>query len=131
MGLSFGGTMTTFLSAVDERIGASDIICYVTPWKHFAYDRHNFCGSQIMPGLYHYADVPDVAGLIAPRPLLMEAGLQDTCFEWHAVKQGHPQVRRIYRAAGSEDKLEFDVFEGGHAFSGARAFDFFDKHLKP
>ena len=130
MGLSFGGTMTTFLTVVEERIKAADIICYVTPWKHFAYDRHNFCGSQIVPGLYEYADVPDVAGMIAPRPLLIEAGLADTCFEWDAVKLGHPQVRKIYGAAGCEDKLQFDVFPGAHAFSGGKAFDFFDKYLK-
>lgn len=130
MGLSFGGTMTTFVTVLDERIRCADIICYVTPWQHFAYDKAQFCGSQIVPGLYEFADVPDVAGAIAPRPLLMEAGTQDTCFEYHAVKNGHEQVRRIYEAAGCADRLQIDVFEGGHAFNGALAFDFFDRYLK-
>ena len=130
MGLSQGGTMTTFVTAMDQRIRAADIICYVTPWRHFAYERHNFCGSQIIPGLYHYADVPDVAGLIAPRPLLMEAGLYDDCFEYRAVKQGHKQVKRIYRAAGCADRLHIEVFPGAHAFAGGKAFEFFDTYLK-
>jgi len=130
MGLSLGGTMTTFVTAMDERIRCADIICYVTPWQHFAYERHNFCGSQIIPGLYHYADVADIAGLIAPRPLLMEAGLYDTCFEYRAVKHAHKQVKRIYRAAGCADRLHIEVFPGPHAFAGGKAFEFFDTYLK-
>jgi len=130
MGLSFGGTMTTFVTAMDERVRAADIICYVTPWWHFAYERHNFCGSQIIPGLYEYADVPDVAGLIAPRPLLLEAGLEDTCFEYRAVKHAHVQVKAIYRAAGCADRLHIEVFPGGHAFAGGQAFEFFDRYLR-
>ncbi|RLE08459.1 hypothetical protein DRJ00_06240 [Candidatus Aerophobetes bacterium] len=130
MGLSFGGTMTTYISALDERIKAADIICYLTTTRHYAIETANFCGSQFVPYLYRYADVADIAGLIAPRPLLVESGVNDTCFKFDSARKAHEHLKRIYEAAGAGDKLEFDIFLGEHSFSGKKAFSFFDKYLK-
>ncbi len=130
MGLSFGGTMTTYISALDERIKAADIICYLTTTRHYAIETPNFCGSQFVPYLYKYADVADVAGLIAPRPLLVESGVNDTCFNFEFSRKAHKQLKRIYEVAGTRDRLEFDIFLGEHSFAGNKAFSFFDKYLK-
>ena len=129
MGLSQGGTMTTFTSAVEPRIKAVDIICYVNPWRGFAVERANFCGSQMVPGLMRYLDTDDIAGLIAPRPLLMEMGIFDNCFYIEDTLAGYEGVRRIYRAAGAEDRLWADIFPGPHSFGGNKAFEFFRKYL--
>ncbi|MDG0813596.1 hypothetical protein [Cohnella rhizosphaerae] len=72
--------MTTFAAAVDRRIKAADIIGYINSWEGFAIDRANFCGSQILPDIFRFFDVDDIAGLIAPRPLLIEMGIHDDCF---------------------------------------------------
>ncbi len=130
MGLSFGGTMTTYISALDERVKAADIICYLTTTRHYAVETANFCGSQFVPYLYKYADVADIAGLIAPRPLLVESGINDTCFQFEFTKQAHKHLKNIYDAAGVSPNLEFDIFMGEHSFAGNKAFSFFDKHLK-
>src|SRR5438876_1265652 len=58
MGLSFGGTMTTWLALIDERIRAADIICYSDRFASFAMARANFCGSQITSGPFDLCDVP-------------------------------------------------------------------------
>ncbi len=129
MGLSQGGTMTTFTAALEPRIKAADIIGYVNPFAAFGIDRANFCGSQILPNLYQYLDAPDVAGLIAPRPLLIEMGTADSCFFFQDLWQGYEQVRRIYGAADAADALVADVHAGAHAFAGNLAFSFFRKHL--
>lgn len=130
MGLSFGGTMTTYISALDERIKAADIICYLTTTRHYAIETANFCGAQFVPHLYKYADVADIAGLIAPRPLLIESGVNDTCFKFESAREAHRQLRRIYKAADAENKLGFDIFLGEHSFAGNKAFSFFDKYLR-
>ena len=127
MGLSFGGTMTTYISALDERIKAADIICYLTTTRHYAIETPNFCGSQFVPYLYKYADV---AGLIAPSSLLVESGVNDTCFKFKFSRKAHIQLKRIYEAAGTKDRLEFDIFLGEHSFAGNKAFSFFNKHLR-
>lgn len=129
MGLSYGGTMTTFATAVEPRIKAADIIGYVNPFAAFAVGEANFCGSQMVPNLYRYFDTYDVAGLIAPRPLLIEMGLYDKCFYFDDLKKGFDEVKAIYTAAGAEDKLDSDIHPHGHAFSGAKAERFFKENL--
>lgn len=129
MGLSFGGTMATYLTLLDERIKAGDIICYATTTLHYAINRPNFCGSQIVPGLYKYADIGDVIAAICPKPLLIESGANDTCFWIHSAVEAHKKVQSAYRVAGEEDKLWIEIFPGGHSFSGKMAFKFFEKYL--
>ena len=129
MGLSQGGTMTTFTSAVEPRIKAADIIGYVNPWYEFGIKRANFCGSQIVPEVYKYFDVHDIAGLIAPRPLLIEMGIYDDCFYIQDLLKGFEGVRKIYKAADSEEMLHKDVYPCSHAFIGHKAFQFFRDYL--
>jgi hypothetical protein len=129
MGLSQGGTMTTFTTATEPRIKAADIIGYVNPWREFGMKRENFCGSQIVPGIYRYFDTHDIAGLIAPRPLLLEMGIYDSCFRIEDMLMGYEGVKRIYEAAGVPDRLWADVHPGPHAFAGNKAFEFFARYL--
>lgn len=130
MGLSFGGTMTTYLTLLDDRVRCADIICYATTTEHYAINRANFCGSQLVPNLYQYADVGDVIAAICPKPLLIESSSGDTCFWLDSAKKVHETVRKAYRAAGASQNLWIEVFEGEHSFSGRRAFQFFDTFLK-
>ena len=129
MGLSQGGTMTTFTTAAEPRIKAADIIGYVNPWLRFAIGRSQFCGSQFVPGIHRWLDTDDIAGLIAPRPLLLEMGIYDDCFPIQDLLAGYEGVRRIYRAAGCEDRLWADIFPGPHGFGGNKTFEFFKKFL--
>jgi len=130
MGLSFGGTMTTWMSIVDERIKAADIICYSDRFADFGMRDVNFCGSQITPGLYALCDVPDLHGLIAPRPLLVEIGVHDNCFRIESAMSCFHEVERIYSAAGVRERLELDLFGGGHGWGGNRSVAFFGRYLK-
>jgi len=130
MGLSQGGTMTTFVSAIEPRIVAADIMGYINPWEEFAFDRANFCGSQIVPSIYAWFDTDDLAGLIAPRPLLLDMGIYDDCFYIHDLLKGYEGVKRIYEAAGVADRLWTDIHPHGHGFGGVeRAAEFFGKYL--
>ncbi|MCM8810411.1 MAG: alpha/beta hydrolase family protein [Candidatus Omnitrophica bacterium] len=129
MGLSFGGTMTTYLTLLDDRIKAGDIICYATTTLHYAIERPNFCGSQIVPFLYKYADVGDVIAAICPKPLLIESGANDTCFWIHSAKKAHEKVIKAYKIANASENLWIEIFAGEHAFSGNLAFKFFNKFL--
>jgi hypothetical protein len=129
MGLSQGGTMTTFATAAEPRIKCADIIGYLNPWERFGVNRANFCGSQIVPYCYRWFDTHDIAGLIAPRPLLVEAGVHDRCFFIEDQLVSIEALKKIYAAAGAEDDLWVDVHPGPHAFAGNRAFDFFAQYL--
>jgi len=130
MGLSQGGTITTFSAALEPRFKAADISGYVNSWRGFGIARANFCGSQVVPEVFRWLDVPDIAGLIAPRPLLIEMGVNEDCFEFEDLRRGYQDVERIYTAAGVTDALHADIHKRNHAFAGGRAFGFFDKHLR-
>ncbi len=129
MGLSQGGTQTTFSTAVEPRIKCADVIGYASPWYDFCTTRGNICGSQVVPSILKYLDTHDIQGLIAPRPLLIEAGIHDLCFPIEDQLKSVRAVQRIYEAAGAADDFWVDVHPAGHAFAANKAFEFFDKYL--
>jgi dienelactone hydrolase len=132
VGLSFGGTMATYLTVLDERIVASDVVCYLSTVRHDALTmrgRGNFCGTQFLRDLLTFGDISTIAGLIAPRPLLVEIAEQDDCFVLPDALRCYQDVAQVYAAAGATDRLQLDVFPGPHAFGGRQAFAFFDHWL--
>lgn len=129
MGMSQGGTITAFTSAVEPRIRAADVIAYINPFASFGVHRGNFCGSQILPEIFKWMDTDDVGGLIAPRYLMLEMGTADTCFYFQDMWKGYLHVKEIYEAAGVPDRLWTDIHEGSHAFGGRQAEAFFAKAL--
>jgi dienelactone hydrolase len=128
VGVSFGGTMTTYLTALDRRIKVGVISCYLSTIAN-GLTRTNFCGAQYMPELRLNGDIPEVALLAAPKPLLAEVGERDKCFELEDAKAACERVKAGYVAAGVPDRFDVDLFPGEHEFSGRKAFDWFEKWL--
>jgi dienelactone hydrolase len=129
MGLSGGGTMTTWTALTDSRMKATEIICYSDLWAAFGIRDINYCGMQVAPGLYKLVDLPDLQGLIAPRPLLIDIGAYDDCFKSDTALECFHQLEKIYEAAGAREKLELDLFPDNHAWGGNKSVEFFEKHL--
>ena len=129
MGLSGGGTMTLWMTLCDDRFIAAEIICYSDLWPYFGFRDINYCGMQVTPGLFRLVDLPDLQGLIAPRPLLIDIGANDTCFRVDTSMACFKRLEKIYEAAGSRDMLELDLHPGEHGWGGNFSKDFFYKHL--
>jgi len=129
-GLSYGGTMTLFTAALDERVKAAVISCYLNEYGSYAIELGNFCGSQTVPSLLEYGEMADVAALIAPRPLLIEMGRLDDGFPIEHSRRAYQHLQRAYRVAGAADRIACDEFDGGHQFSGRLAFDWMDRWLR-
>jgi dienelactone hydrolase len=128
MGISGGGTVTTFTSVLDDRVKAVVISGYVNTFKASILSIHH-CVDNYVPGLVRHAEMPDIVGLIAPRPLLVEAGTIDPIFPIQAVQEALEQIGRIYRLLGQEDLLDSDIFEGDHRISGRKAYDWLSRCL--
>jgi hypothetical protein len=129
MGLSGGGTLALWSALCDERFGAVEIICYSDLWAHFGFRDLNYCGMQVAPGLFKLVDLPDLQGLLAPRPLLVDIGAYDTCFKIDTAMACFERVRAIYDAASAADRLELDLFPGEHGWGGNKSVAFFREHL--
>ncbi len=131
MGCSFGGTMTTYISALDRRVKASVIVCYLSTLIDALNDRGrgNTCGSQFMFGLRGAGDIADVAGLIAPRACMVQIGSEDTCFIESDALAAFGQLERIYAAADQKARLVLDHFQGEHEINLASGIDFLKARL--
>ncbi|MBM7789664.1 dienelactone hydrolase family protein [Tenggerimyces flavus] len=130
VGLSGGGTLTLWSALLDERLRAAEIVCYSDLFADFAYRDANYCGSQVTPGLYELVDVPDLQGLLAPLPLLVDIGAHDECFLVDSALACHQRVREIYAAAGAAERLELNLFAGGHRFDPHGSAEFFARALE-
>jgi dienelactone hydrolase len=128
-GLSYGGTCTLFLAALDLRVKAAIVSGYFSSWRAAHKVPWNMCGSQVMPGQLGRLEHVDLGALIAPRPLLVESGIEDLIFPVDAARASVAQLAGIYAHLGAAGALEHDVFEGEHQWHGARAADFFGSNL--
>jgi len=128
VGLSLGAQLTTYLAGLDERVKVVCISGFLTYIRDaLLSERH--CNCVYDPGLVKYAESVDLAGLIAPRPILIEAGARDPGFPVASAREAVEELRGIYAVFGAEDAVDVDVFDGGHSFSGRKAFDWFDRWL--
>jgi dienelactone hydrolase len=129
-GLSFGGTCTLFLAALDERVRVAIISGYLASWRAAHEVPWNMCGSQVMPGQLGAIEHVDIAALIAPRPLLAESGTEDTIFPATAARATVDRLRPLYERLGAPaDALQHDVFEGDHRWYGFTAPAFLERWL--
>lgn len=130
VGLSLGGRMTMYLAALDPRIRVAVASGALNTLRE-RLTSFAGCGSQLLPGLLRYGDTPELFGLIAPRPLLLELGTQDgTSPELYAAA-AYRLIQRAYSLAGVEERLAIDIFARGHRFSGRKAFPFLARWLPP
>jgi dienelactone hydrolase len=124
MGISGGGMHTFFSTAIDERIRACVISGYYSTFKDSILSMSH-CTCNFVPGLAQFGEMYDLVGLIAPRPLLVEAGTYDPLFPIDAVRRSVEIARsKVYNAFGCPERVETDIFEGRHQISGKRAYHF-------
>jgi dienelactone hydrolase len=129
VGLSYGGTVTLFLAALDERVHAAVVSGFFSSWIAAHRVPWNMCGSQVLPGMLGALEHVHLGALVAPRPLLVETGTQDPLFPVDVARPEMVTLARVYRALGVPERLEHDVFEGGHRWNGERAYPFLARWL--
>jgi len=130
IGCSFGGTMTSYTAALDDRIRAAVPVCYLsTLFSALTEQNGNTCGAQYSPGLLTDGDIPSVLGLIAPRPQMVQIARGDDCFRYPDAALAAEHLAAIYEAAGARDALELHVFVGVHEIDVEPALAFFERTL--
>ena len=128
MGISGGGMMTLFGAALEPRIKVSLVSGYYNTFRDCIFSIAH-CIDNYVPGLLSIAEMPDVAGLIAPRAMFVESGTKDSIFPIEATRRAFDRAREIWGVWGAENQLGLEVFEGDHSFSGREGFPFLKKHL--
>lgn len=115
MGNSTGGTVSFYAGCVERRISLSVVSCsFCTFADSWLSRKHCACG--YVPGLLKLADMPDLAGLIAPNHLYIAAGREDPLAGIEGVKRGYQIARRAFATAGVPGRVKLLIGEGGHQF---------------
>lgn len=115
MGNSGGGSTTWYAAAMDERIAAVMPGCSVCTYET-SIGRIDHCSDNYLPGALSYFDMGDLAGLIAPRPLVLVAGDEDPIFPYEGIQAAETTIREIYAAFGAGDQVTLHTGRGGHRF---------------
>lgn len=118
-----GGSLIAYVTAsLDERIRASLLIGFPNTFKDSIMAVHH-CVCNYTPGVLMQAELPELMGLIAPRPLFLESGDKDPIFPAAGFTKALQQLQQIYKQEGAEHQLKYDLFQGVHEISGRISFD--------
>jgi len=128
MGISGGGLHAFYSTCLDLRIRACVISGYFCAFRDSILAMHH-CPCNFVPGMWQFGEMADLAGLIAPRPMLVESGDHDGIFPVRSVKKSMRRAREIYKMFGKPGNLAADFFEGRHQISGRKAYDFLSENL--
>lgn len=134
-GHSMGSTHAWLVAPFEPRIGCVVGNCCLPTMAAIEEHRLLHCFSNFVPGLIRHGDVPDIAALIAPRPLLLTFGERDRGSPIDHVRRGLPVIEAAYADAGEPDSFQAFIEPGaGHVLSAQmwqRATSWFSTHLGP
>ncbi len=113
-GCSGGGTLTAYISALDDRVKAAMAACYINTWADLLAGPGPQDGEQVFPHfLAEGLDIPDFVEAFAPKPWLIESTREDF-FPLAGAEHAYQEAKRFYSVYGAEDRIAWFVGPGGH-----------------
>ena len=130
VGLSYGGYYALVTPALDTRIKVAVCSCYYGVQEgRYERDELSIPGDFKFPDRFTLFRDSDIAALICPRALQIQAGSKDGIDHREAGKLLAPRSAEYYQKVGQPERFQHLVFEGGHEFHDASAWEFVKKHL--
>ena len=134
-GCSGGGTITAYLAALDPRVRATAVGCYITDYAHLlsADGPGPQDGEQSIPFfLEHGLDLADWVEAVAPRPFAV-VSTQADMFPIAGARAAYAEAHRFYAVSGAPDAITMIEGPGGHGNLGpitSKIVGFFSRALK-
>lgn len=113
-GCSGGGTLTSYVMALDDRVTCAAPACYLTTFRKLVdtigpQDAEQNIFGQLAYGMDH----PDYVLMRAPRPTLISATTKDF-FDIRGTWDNFRQCKRIYTKLGHPERVALVEGSGGH-----------------
>lgn len=113
-GCSGGGTLTSYVMALDDRVACAAPACYLTTFRKLIetigpQDAEQNIFGQVEFGL----DQPDYVLMRAPRPTLISSTTGDF-FDIHGAWDNYRQAKRVYGRLGFSERVDLVEVEGKH-----------------
>src|SRR3984893_11202839 len=112
-GCSGGGTLTTYISALDPRIKVAAPSCYINTFR-LLFSGPTGDSEQTIPGfLAAGLDLADYIEMFAPKPYLIVSTVGDF-FPLDGARHAYEEARSWYHLYKAEDKVQWAIGPGGH-----------------
>jgi cephalosporin-C deacetylase-like acetyl esterase len=132
-GNSGGGTLTAYLSALDDRIKVAAPSCYLTNWKSLIETIGPQDAEQNLPPFISDGlDQADFVIAFAPKPYLILSAARDF-FPIAGTRQTFGEVKRLYGLMGADEKLNMVEADDQHGYTRPRrlaAYRWMNRWLK-
>ncbi len=132
-GHSMGSTHTWLVGPWEPRLKCLVGNCCLPTYAAIERKGLIHCFPNFIPGLGQYGDTPDIAALIAPRPLLLNFGEKDGGSPIEEVRRGIATIQRVYERAGAPGSFAHAVEAGvGHELTDSmwqRTSGWLGRHL--
>lgn len=115
LGNSGGGTTCFYAACMDKRIQLAVPSCSVCSFDDSVMAMEH-CICNFVPNIRLYFDMGDLAGLIAPRKLIVVCGNQDPIFPLKGVMKSYEMIRKLFEKAGVCEHCSLVIGEGAHRF---------------
>ncbi|WP_409472847.1 dienelactone hydrolase family protein [Streptomyces sp. HC307] len=122
LGFSMGAYRAWQTAALTDDIAAAACVCWMTGLKEMMVPGNNTLRGQsayymLHPGLARHLDIPDVASIAAPRPMLFFNGALDPLFPAAGVRVAYDRLRAVWRSCHAEEALLLRTWPDlGHVF---------------
>lgn len=127
-GNSGGGVLTAYTAAIDERVDVAVPSCSFTSiTSEEGYVFH--CDFCLIPGIRNWGDWSELAGLTAPRSLLIIHGEKDGLHHRPTVDALGDRIRHIFTASHAEDQFDLQWGVEGHQFYPKLMWPFIERTL--
>ncbi|MCK5595351.1 prolyl oligopeptidase family serine peptidase [bacterium] len=129
MGNSGGGTISLFSAALLQRISFTMPSCSFCTFNGSIMSIYH-CADNYVPSLLKYAEMSDVMGLFAPKPVVIVAGEKDPIFPIREVRKAFKNLQRIYKACGAIEHCHLVIEGEGHRFYAKEAWSVMMKEIR-
>ena len=132
-GLSGGGLRTIYLAALDPRIRCAVCAGFMSTFAEMLPDVVRWHTWMLhVPHLPALMDLPDVASLHGPSPLMVQCDRDDALWTLAGQEKANDKLSRIYARMGAPECYRGMFYPGPHKFDApmqADAFAWFDRWL--
>ncbi len=133
-GHSMGSTHTWLVGPWEPRLSCLVGNCCLPTYAAIHREHMLHCFPNFVPGIFAHGDTPDIAALIAPRPLLLNFGEKDSGSPIDFVREGIKSIANAYASIHAEKNFVAFIEDGvGHVLSDAmwqRTKEWFSRHLR-
>ncbi len=135
MGLSIGGFRSAHLFALDPRVSVGVVAGWMPSYPLQMRDKFRHHTWMVyVPGMLEFLDVPDVATLSAPNPLMVLNCEQDNLYPMQSMRAADQKIGQVYEKLGARDRYSCRYYDEPHSLTiqmQEDAFAWLDRWLVP